>query len=328
MLIYIVRRLLISVMTLVLITGCIYGLIRSMPGSPLTAMIAGGSDASDQSISAQQYERMKEQFGLNKHWVLGYCDWLAGVCRGDLQNALTQPGSVAKLISDRFAATLLLSTTSLILAYLLSIPLGLYSTARNGTIPERGTSMLLYMLYSFPVFVAALYLQILFHVNLEWLPLYGVTSSDYAEMSFWGKAWDLFLHSILPVTCFTYTSLAYYTRFIKANMLEVVQQDYIRTAKAKGVGPFKILTVHAFRNSLIPFVTLIGLTLPTLFSGAIIIEKIFSWPGMGALFLEAISQRDYPLVMGLVLLFSSLTLLGQLLADVLYGVVDPRISYS
>ncbi|TWT32093.1 ABC transporter permease [Blastopirellula retiformator] len=328
MLIYIVRRLFISVITLVLITGCIYGLIRAMPGSPLTALLAGGGEASDKSISTQQYERMKEQFGLNKHWTLGYFDWLGGVLKGDLQNALSRPGSVAKLIGDRIAATLLLSVTSLILAYLLSIPLGLYSTARNGTIPERGTNLVLYMLYSLPVFVAALYLQILFHVKLEWLPLYGVTSSNYAELSLWGKAWDLFLHCVLPVTCFTYTSLAYYTRFIKANMLEVVQQDYIRTAKAKGVGPFKILTVHAFRNSLIPFVTLIGLTLPALFSGAIIIEKIFSWPGMGALFLDAISQRDYPLVMGLVLLFSSLTLLGQLLADILYGVVDPRISYS
>lgn len=318
----------ISVLTLIIITAFVYGLVRAMPGSPLTAIIAGANEKTDKSISAQQYDRMKEQFGLNKHWTLGYVDWLSGVVRGDLQNSLTQPNTVSYLIRERFKATLLLTTTSLVLAYLLSIPLGLYSSARNGTVVERGTSITLYMLYSVPVFVAALYLQIFLHVKMGWLPLDRIVSSDYSELSTFGKTWDLFRHSLMPVLCFTYTSLAYYTRFIKANMQEVVQQDYIRTAKAKGVGPFKILTVHAFRNTMIPFVTLIGMTLPALLGGAIIIEKIYSWPGMGALFLEAISQRDYPLVMGLVLMFSSLTLLGQLLADVLYGVVDPRISYS
>jgi peptide/nickel transport system permease protein len=141
-----------------------------------------------------------------------------------------------------------------------------------------------------------------------------------------GKAWDILKHAILPITCFTYGSLAFDTRFIQANMQEVIRQDYIRTARAKGVAPWRVIWHHAFRNTLIPFVTLLGLTLPSLLSGAIILEQIFSWPGMGRLYFEAIGQRDYDTIMGLTLMFSVLTLLGQLIADILYAVVDPRVT--
>jgi peptide/nickel transport system permease protein len=224
-------------------------------------------------------------------------------------------------------ATLLLSVTSLVLTYLLSIPIGLWSTVRSGTFRERVVSTLLYMLYSLPAFVAALYLQLVFYSNLGWLPLFGMQSDHYETLSAAGKAWDLVQHAILPVVCFTYGSLAYYSRFIRSNMQEAVRQDYIRTARAKGVPPGRVIWHHAFRNTLIPLVTLIGLTLPHLLSGAVILEQVFAWPGMGRLFFEAILQRDYDTIMGLVLMFSTLTLLGQLLADVLYAVVDPRITY-
>ena len=143
-----------------------------------------------------------------------------------------------------------------------------------------------------------------------------------------GKIVDILKHMILPVFCFTYGSLAYFSRFVKSNMEEVIRQDYIRTAKAKGVGPVRILLHHAFRNTLIPFVTLIGLTLPALLGGSVVLEQIFNWPGMGLLFLESIYRRDYPVIMGLTLMFSVLTLIGQLLADILYAVVDPRVTYS
>jgi len=221
-----------------------------------------------------------------------------------------------------------LSITSLALTYLLSIPIGLWSTVRSGTPAERTVSTLLYMLYSLPSFVAALYLQLLFYSKLGWLPLFGMTSDNYETLSTAGKAWDLLKHSILPITCFTYGSLAYYSRFIRSNMQEVIRQDYIRTARAKGVPPNRVIWHHAFRNTLIPLVTLVGLSLPHLLSGAVILEQIFTWPGMGRLYFEAIAQRDYNTIMGLTLMFSVLTLLGQLLADVLYAVVDPRVSYS
>ena len=155
-----------------------------------------------------------------------------------------------------------------------------------------------------------------------------MTSDNYATLSAGGKMWDIFKHALLPVVCFTYGSLAYYSRFIRANMQEVIRQDYIRTAKAKGVPPGRVLWHHAFRNTLIPLVTLIGLTLPQLLSGAVILEQIFAWPGIGQLFFESISQRDYDTLMGLTLMFSVMTLVGQLLADVLYAVVDPRVSYQ
>jgi peptide/nickel transport system permease protein len=135
-------------------------------------------------------------------------------------------------------------------------------------------------------------------------------------------------HLILPLVCYTYGGLAYFSRFVKANMEEAIRQDYIRTARAKGAGPVRVLVVHAFRNTLIPFVTLLGLTLPSILSGSIILEQIFSWPGMGMLFFEALNVRDYPVIMGLTLMFSVLTLLGQFLADVLYALVDPRVTYT
>ena len=184
------------------------------------------------------------------------------------------------------------------------------------------------MLYSFPAFVAALFMQIFFAVKLGWLPLFGMVSDNYGDLTTLGKTWDIFLHSIMPVTCYTYASLAFLSRFVRSNMMEVIRQDYIRTARAKGVLPRDVIMHHAFRNTLIPLVTLIGLTLPTLLSGSIVLEQIFSWPGMGQLFFSSISERDYPTIMGLTLMFSLLTLAGQLLADILYSVVDPRVSLS
>lgn len=323
---YFIRRLFVGAITLVLITFLVYALIRMMPGTPLTIVQAVG-DPSMQMSEADQ-KRLEKAYGLDKPWPLGYLDWASKVARFDLGNSLSRKEPVVRLIGRRIGPTLLLTVSSLVLTYVLSIPLGLWSTARSNTIAERTVSMLLYMLYSLPSFVAALYLQILFAVKLEWLPLRGMKSIDYADLSAMGQAWDIFLHALLPVICFTYGSLAYYSRFIKSNMQEVIRQDYIRTAKAKGLSERSILVKHAFRNTLIPLVTLVGLTLPSLLSGAIILEMIFSWPGMGTLFFESLNERDYPTIMGLTLMFSVLTLAGQLLADMLYSVVDPRVTYS
>jgi peptide/nickel transport system permease protein len=226
----------------------------------------------------------------------------------------------------------LLSVTSLLLAYLLAVPMGLFATVRSGRMDERVLSTVLYMLYSIPAFVTALLLLNLFYVRLEGtpfqLPLGGMTSMQYDQLTAAGKVWDRLLHMILPVTCATYAGLAYYSRFVKSNMEEVIRQDYIRTARAKGVGPFRVIVKHAFRNTLIPFVTLMGLTLPGLLSGFVILESIFTWQGMGLLFLDSITNRDYPTIMGLTFMFSVLTLGGQLIADILYAFVDPRVTYS
>lgn len=324
---YLARRFAIALLTLVLITFVVYGLVRFMPGTPLTADPAL-LDPSKQ-ISKAEIERLNRLYGLDKPWYQAYLVWLGNVVRLDLGKSISHNNApVARLIAERIPATLLLSVTSLVLTYLLSIPIGLWATMHADTLLERTVSSFLYMLYSLPAFVAALFLQLLLAVKLEWLPLFGMTSDNFESLSLWGKTWDLFRHAFMPIVCFTYGSLAYYSRFIRANMQEVIRQDYIRTARAKGVPPWRIIWHHAFRNTLIPLVTLIGLTLPQLLSGAVILEQIFTWPGMGRLFFEAITRRDYDLIMGETLMFSVLTLLGQLLADVLYAVVDPRVTYN
>jgi peptide/nickel transport system permease protein len=326
MLNYLIRRLLVSVVTLILITFLIYALIRHMPGTPLTVDPAM-MDPSKQ-LDEAEIARLERLYGLDKPWYEAYFVWLTNVVQLDLGRSISQNNApVAGLIVERMWATLLLSISSLVLTYLLAVPIGLWATVHAGTIRERTVSTLLYMLYSLPAFVGALFLQIVLAVKLEWLPLFGMTSDNYESLSLVGKAWDVLLHAALPIACFTYGSLAYYSRFIRANMQEVVRQDYIRTARAKGVPPRRVIWHHAFRNTLIPLVTLIGLTLPHLLSGAVILEQIFTWPGMGRLYFEAIVRRDYDTIMGLTLVFSILTLLGQLLADLLYAVVDPRVTY-
>ncbi len=327
---YLVRRLLLGLLTLVLITFVVYGLIRNMPGTPLTFM-QGAADPS-REIRQEDLDRMKKAYGLDKPWPIAYGLWMRNLARLDMGRSFYEKQPVLNVIGIRIGPTLLISGTSLILVYLLSVPLGLYATARGGKPDERILSTLLYMLYALPSFVAALLLLVLFYNKLDGtplaLPLKGMYSDNYAQLSSLGRLLDVLKHMILPVLCMTYGSLAYYSRFVQSNMQEVIRQDYIRTARAKGVGPLRVLIHHAFRNTLIPFVTLVGLTLPALLSGSVILEMIFSWPGMGQLFFESITRRDYPVIMGLTLMFSVLTLAGQLLADVLYAVVDPRVTYS
>lgn len=324
MLNYLVRRVLVGALTLLLISFLVFALIRNMPGTPLTL------DAEDASkkMSAEDLDRLRKIYGLDKPWPQAYVQWVGNLARGDLGRSISRKLPVTQLIGERVGRTLLLSGISLVLTYLLALPLGLVMLSRAGRADGETLSTSLYMLYSFPAFVAALLLQIAFAVRLGWLPLGQMVSDNYAQLSEAGKFWDIAWHCILPITCETYGMLAYYSRFVKSNMEEVVRQDYIRTARAKGVSRWRILVHHALRNTLIPLVTMLGLSLPGLLSGAVILEQIFSWPGMGRLFFESLSERDYPTMMGLTLLFSILTLAGNLLADVLYAVVDPRVTYN
>ncbi|MCH9652246.1 MAG: ABC transporter permease [Planctomycetes bacterium] len=323
---YLVRRLFIGVITLVLITFIIFGLIRNMPGTPISvnmAMIDPGKE-----LNTADIKRMEKAYGLDKPWYQSYGVWVRNVLQMDFGRSISRKQPVARLIKERMGPTLILSLSSLLLTYLLAIPMGLYSSARQGKLDERTVGTILYMLYSFPSFVAALFLQIYLANKLGWLPLYGMKSDGYASMTATQQAWDIFKHALMPVICYTYGSLAYYSRFIRANMHEVLRQDYIRTARAKGLGPITVLVKHAFRNTFIPLVTLIGLTLPSLLGGSVIIERIFSWPGMGQLYFESILERDYPTIMGLTLMFSILTLAGQLLADIFYAMADPRVKIA
>ncbi len=297
-----------------------------MPGTPISvnmAMVDPGKE-----LSRADIKRMEKAYGLNKPWPQAYMLWVKNVVQFDFGRSISRKQPVARLIMERIGPTLILSVSSLLLTYLLAIPIGLYSSARQGRLDERTTGTILYMLYSFPSFVAALFLQIYLANKLGWLPLYGMKSDGYSSMTATQQAWDIFKHALMPVICYTYGSLAYYSRFIRANMQEVLRQDYIRTARAKGLGPVNVLVKHAFRNTFIPLVTLIGLTLPSLLGGSVIIERIFSWPGMGQLYFESILERDYPTIMGLTLMFSILTLAGQLMADIFYALADPRVKIA
>ena len=327
---YLIRRLMLAVVTLVIVTALVYTLVRSMPGDPTMVLIA--QVGNDKVIDEAEIERFREYFGLNDPIHVAYVKWIGNLFQGDLGYSFLQKESVATSIGRRLWPTFKLSLSSLVITYLFCIPIGLYSTARSGKPDERVVSVVLYMLYSLPSFVAAVLLQMLFAIKLRGtafeLPLYGIASPNHDDLSTFGQFVDSLKYCILPIVCYTYAGLAYNSRFIRANLQEVIRQDYIRTAKAKGVGPVGVLWCHAFRNTLIPLVTQLGLVLPTLLSGSIILETIFSWPGIGKLFIEAIGQRDYPIIMGLVLMFSVLTLLAQLLADILYAFVDPRVTYK
>jgi peptide/nickel transport system permease protein len=329
---YLIRRLLLAALTLLLISFAVYALIRNMPGTPLTIDMATVDPS--KRISKEEEERLKRTYGLDKPWYIGYFYWLRKVAppNFDLGYSMFEKEPVSRSIAKRIGPTLLLSGTSLFLAYILAVPLGLYFSGRSGRLEERALSLGMYMLYSLPSFVAALMLLTLFYQKLQgtvWsLPLQGMYSSNFAELSPLGKLIDIGRHLILPLACLTYGGLAYDSRFIKANMEEALRQDYIRTARAKGASYWRIIVVHGFRNTLIPFVTLLGLSLPALLGGAVILEGIFGWPGMGQLFFQSIGRRDYDEIMGLTLMFTTLTLLGQLLADILYAFVDPRVTYS
>lgn len=324
---YVLRRLALGLVTLILISFLVYGLIRAIPGTPLTAVVAQ-TDPS-RRLDPADLERMNAAYGLDKPWYQAYFIWLTNVMQGDLGRSISRKAPVTQLIGERAGPTFALSGSSLLLTWAISIPLGIYTAARSGKPDERAVSLLLYMLYSVPTFVAALALQVTFAIHAEgtaWeLPLFGMTSgARHASTVAWLA--DVARHAILPLVCMTYVSLAWYSRFINTNLQEVLRQDFIRTARAKGAGPIRVLVHHAFRNTLIPLVTLLGLSLPALLGGSVIIEQIFTWPGMGRLFFESLRERDYPTIMGLTLMFSLLTLAGQLLADLLYALVDPRVS--
>jgi peptide/nickel transport system permease protein len=326
---YLVRRLFLAVVTLFFTTLIIYALIRNMPGSPLTLDM--GTDP-NYKLSDERKAQLNKLYGLDKSWPEGYRVWVTNAIQLNLGESVRERKTVVRAIGQRLGPTLLLSCGSIFVAYVSSIPIGLYCSARSGRFSERGISVVMYALYSLPSYVTALVLLTLAFQYLSDtpfdLPLQGMVSPDHEDMSPLGKVTDILWHLFLPLVCLTYGSLAYDTRFIKANMEEAIRQDYIRTARAKGASGMRVLIVHAFRNTLIPFITILGLSLPALVGGAVILETIFNWPGMGQLFYSAIGTRDYDLIMGITLMFTILTLIGQLLADLAYALVDPRITYK
>ncbi len=324
MLHYTLRRLLYLVPTLLGITIVTFLIVNLAPGDPVELISRGEMDA---RISPESYQAMLHLYGLDDPVHVRYATWLKRLATLDFGNSFLDHRPVIDKIMERLPNTVFLNVTSLLIAFVLSIPLGLYAALHQHSKVDKVSGTALYVLYSLPEFWVALLLIMLFGVELRWLPFHGMESVDARKLGFAGYWWDRFLHAILPTVCLTYGSLAYLSRFARGSSLEVVRQDYIRTARAKGLDEASIVYRHVFRNTMIPMVTLLGLFLPTLISGSVIVESIFSWPGVGDLFFTSVRARDYPVVMGLSFITAVMVLISTLLADLLYAWADPRVTY-
>jgi peptide/nickel transport system permease protein len=266
---------------------------------------------------------MRRLYGLDRPLPERFVRWIGRVARFDLGESFADRRPVSERIREALPATLVLNGLALFFTLAIAIPIGVAAGGRPEGVFDRTSAVVLFALYSMPVFWAALLLQTLLSVKLGWLPLYGV-SSDPSPAGLGGVA-DRLAHLALPVMCLTYASLAFFARLVRAGVVEARSQDYVTAALARGVSRRGALWRHAFRNALLPLITLLGLLLPGLLSGSVIVERIFAWPGLGRLYFDSILARDYPVVLGLSLVGAVATLAATLAADVAYAFADPRV---
>ena len=316
---YLVRRFLLAIPTLLGIVVLVFLLLHLAPGSPVTAM---GGEAS-RRVSQRAAEEMRRAYGLDRPLPERFARWIGRVATLDFGESFVDHRPVLDRIGEALPYTLALNGLALLLTLGLSIPLGVAAGGRPEGSLDRASGALLFALYSLPSFWVALLLQALFSVKLRWLPLYGVASD--AAPAGWAGLLDRLSHLALPVTCLTYGSLAFYARLVRASVAEARAADYVLAARARGLSRRQALWKHAFRNALLPLITVLGLVLPGLLSGSVIIERIFAWPGLGRLYFDSILSRDYPVVLALSLLGAMATLLFTLTADIAYAFADPRV---
>lgn len=325
---YLIRRLLLVVPTFIGISVVTFLLIQSVPGSPVYMRLqAGQGEIRSDAATAEIIEQTKAMYGLDKPLPAQYALWLGRMLTFDFGNSYKDNRPVLDKILEALPYTLQLNFASILLAYLIAIPIGVFSATRRGTVADTLITLAVFLLFSLPTFWVAM-LLIMFlggGEHLNWFPIHGLSGIGAAGMSWPAWLLDRLWHMVLPVFCLTYASLAGLSRFMRGGMLDTIRQDYIRTARAYGFSDRVVHYRYALRNALIPIITLLGGILPELIGGAIIIETIFSIPGMGRLAFEAMLSRDYPLVMGVTTFAALLTLAGLILSDILYAVVDPRI---
>ena len=319
---YIIRRVLISIGVLIGVSFLIYGILRLMPGDFIEQMTSGNP-----SITAEQKEFLRESYGLNGTVIEGYLSWVKNALRGDFGKSFLFQKPVTEVISSRMWTSFWLAFIAFILQLLIAIPMGIVASTRQYSKTDYFIVFLALAGISLPSFFLAAVLQRTFAMGLGWLPLSGMVT---ARENFTGfrLTLDIGYHFILPIAVFVITGIGGWLRYVRTNMLEVLSADYIRTARAKGLSERKVIAKHGFRNTLSPIVTFIGGTIPSLFAGAIISEGIFSIPGLGKAALDAVSNKDLPFLMGYLMFMAVLTLLGTLISDILYAVVDPRIRYN
>ncbi len=321
MLTYLAKRVIELSITLLGITLLSFFILHLAPGKPTDVLTE-----LNPKITPEARERLEKYYGLDKPIIIQYLNWLKRVVKLDFGESFsTDRRPVWDKIKEKIPITLIINILSMLVIFLIAIPVGISSATRQYSLYDKITTIVVFVGFAMPGFWLALLLMMFFGVKLHILPISGIKSLNYDSLTFLGKLLDLSKHLILPVFVSAFGGIAGISRYMRSSMLEVIRQDYITTARAKGLPENKVIYRHALRNALLPIITILGLSVPGLIGGSVIFEQIFSIPGMGRLFWMSVMQRDYPLIMGLLTIGAFLTLLGNMLADLCYALVDPRI---
>lgn len=304
---------------LFIISLVLFFVTRSMPGDPVDVFLGVGSE-----ITAERRAEVREMLGLNDPLIIQYFKWASRILQGEFGDSLVYRRPVKEIIGPFLQNSFILNIGGLFISFLISIPIGIIAAVHKNSLWDRSWTILSLIGFCLPSFFIAMLVIFLFALKLNWFPISGMVTPGVHNTGF-AYVLDVLQHLALPLFVVVFGSMAGLFRYVRNSMLEVINQDYIRTAKAKGVKKFVVIYVHAFRNALIPIITLMGFMIPSLFGGSIILETIFVWPGIGKELYAAIIGRDYNLVMTLNMLFALLTLFGNLLADIGYALADPRV---
>lgn len=311
---YVIRRLLGAIPLLLVITAVVFSLMQLAPGGPLAVY------GENPHLRAEDLEAIKVAMGLDKPPAVQYLYWLKEVVQLNFGHSLFTGRAVMEMIGERLPATLLLMTVAMSFSLLVGVVLGVISAVKQYSKFDFAVTALAFVGYSLPPFWFGIVLMIIFASTLQWLPAGGI--ADFGQE---GNPLNVLSHLILPAAMLSILQIAAWSRYTRSSMLEVVRQEYIRTARAKGLDEWSVIVKHGLRNGLIPVVTVVALSLPTLFAGAIMTETIFTWPGVGRLFFDALTKSDYPVLMAILTISASLVVIGNLLADMIYALLDPRI---
>ena len=323
MLHYILRRLVQIIPILLGITIISFMVIHLAPGKPTDLMLQ-----LNPRVDFEAREKLNKIYGLDKPLHIQYLNWVKKLVRFDFGRSFVDNRPVMKKILERLPITILINTLAMIMIFLFSIPIGIKSAVRRGSFFDKSTTVFVFLGFAAPSFWLGLILMSFFGVRLGILPVSGIASLDFENYTLFKKIIDVLYHLILPVTVASIGGLAGISRYMRQSMLNTISQDYIRTARAKGLPEKTVIYKHALRNALLPIITILGLSIPALISGSVILETIFSIPGMGRLMVESVFTRDYNVVMAGLFISALLTLLGNLIADIAYVYADPRIRYK
>ncbi|MDZ7262556.1 MAG: ABC transporter permease [candidate division KSB1 bacterium] len=315
---YIIRRLILALIVIVIVTAMIFLAMRLLPGDPILLLV---SQTELEELREDQIEQLRHEFGLDRPLFVQYLDWVSGITRGDLGQSIVHRSSVSREIGKRLPVTLHLGLVAFVISIIVGIPAGIVCAVRRATWLDTFITIFANLGITVPIFWLGVMMIYFFSLKLGWLPVFGYTSPfDDFGMSL--------RKIIMPVFCLAVTPIASAARQTRSSMLEVMRQDYIRTAWSKGLRERLVIAKHALKNALIPVVTLKGLSLSMIIGGSVLIESVFNIPGMGRLAVEAIFNHDYPVIQGVVLLMAVMVVLSNLLVDLSYGYLDPRIRYG